>query len=83
MTKFIFKSHSVLNVSSNGHWNDKFHKEKKPMVIIHLLRAVKYALKLLKLTAPLDKTGSRGNEEASEQIYQPVHFYPVIEEPQT
>lgn len=46
---------SVWNVSSNGHWNDKFHKAKKPMVIIHLLRSVKYTLKRLKLTAPRDK----------------------------
>lgn len=58
MTNFIFKSHLVWNVSSNGHWNDKFHKAKKPVAIIHLLRSVKYALKLLKLTAPPDKTRS-------------------------
>lgn len=51
--------------------------------MIHLLRAVKYTLKLLKLTAPLDKTRGQGNEKASEHIYQPVHFYPVIEEAPT
>lgn len=57
-TRFIFKSHLAGNVSSNGQWNDKFRKAKKPVVMIHLLRSVKNTLKLLKLTAPHDKTRS-------------------------
>lgn len=73
MPNFIFKSHFVWNVSSNGHWNDKFHKAKKPIVIIHLLRSVKFALKLLKLTAPQDKTRSQGNEQASKSP--PCYIY--------
>lgn len=77
MTKFIFKSHLVLSMSSNGQWNDKFPKA----VIIHLLRSVKYTFKLLKLTAPQDKTRRKlGGTWAN---HQPVYFFPAVEDTQT
>lgn len=55
---FTFSSHLALDVSSNGHWNDKFHEAWNPMAIIYHLRPVKYTLKVFKWTAPQDKTRS-------------------------
>lgn len=76
---FIFQSHVLWNVSTNGHWNDKFRKAKKPVLIIHLLRSVKYILKLLKLTAARDKTRSQQNEQSIWANGQPLYFYALME----